>query len=337
MTYEVWRITYQSSEAAARAAYNTVEKLNEENQALRKYVDGLKAALGAQVRFSVEEFEKQGMRLVNAGALQMVVNALRRDAEEGKQVRGEMADELLTAMHPQAQQAPTATDAGNPVSGAQDKMNTTQKPEALNLEEFRAKVTHAAREPLLARIAELEAQLSAIGAGGVEPLRKREAAPQAVQAVQAAVPVGTKFFSFDPCDDLVVHDTAEAACAAAQQYIDLYREDAAAEGWAEEVERVCWGMILGQALETKLSEDLPPDAFAAGVAGSLPPGDYVLQAAAQVVLPEPVPSGMRLVNAGALQMVINALRRDAEEGKVVRGELLDSTKKQRAALSSQIA
>jgi len=40
-------------------------------------------------------------------------------------------------------------------------MNTTQQPEALNLEEFRAKVTHAAREPLLARIAELEAQLSA--------------------------------------------------------------------------------------------------------------------------------------------------------------------------------
>lgn len=104
MTYESWRISYQSSEAAARAAYNTVEKLHEENQALRKYVDGLQTALGAQVRFSVEEFEKQGMRVVNAGALQMVVNALRRDAEEGKQVRGEMADALLAAMHPQAQQ-----------------------------------------------------------------------------------------------------------------------------------------------------------------------------------------------------------------------------------------
>ena len=32
----------------------------------------------------------------------------------------------------------------------------TQQPEALNLEEFRAKVTRAAREPLLARIAELD-------------------------------------------------------------------------------------------------------------------------------------------------------------------------------------
>lgn len=38
-------------------------------------------------------------------------------------------------------------------------MSTTQQPEALNLEEFRAKVTHAAREPLLARIAELEDDL----------------------------------------------------------------------------------------------------------------------------------------------------------------------------------
>ena len=54
-------------------------------------------------------------------------------------------------------------------------MSNTQQPEALNLEEFRAKVTRAAREPLLARIAELEAVLSAIGAGGVEPLRKRAA------------------------------------------------------------------------------------------------------------------------------------------------------------------
>ena len=56
-------------------------------------------------------------------------------------------------------------------------MTTTQQPEALNLEEFRTKVTRAAREPLLARISELESQLSAIGAGGVEPLRKAAATP----------------------------------------------------------------------------------------------------------------------------------------------------------------
>lgn len=161
-------------------------------------------------------------------------------------------------------------------------MTITEQPKALQLAELcdnfqKLEKFGAELRRQHARIAELEAQLSAIGAGGVEPLRKSTAAPQ---AVQASVPVGTKFFDFDPCcDDLVVHDTAEAACAAAQQSIDLYREDAA-EGWDEEVNRVCWGMILGQALETKLSEDLPPDAFSAGVAGSLPPVDYVLHAPA---------------------------------------------------------
>ena len=56
-------------------------------------------------------------------------------------------------------------------------MSITQQPDALNLEEFRAKVTHAAREPLLARIAELESQFEATSAGGVEPLRKSAPAP----------------------------------------------------------------------------------------------------------------------------------------------------------------
>lgn len=37
-----------------------------------------------------------------------------------------------------------------------------------------------------ARIAELESQLDAIGAGGVEPLRKQAAAQQAVQGMEAS-------------------------------------------------------------------------------------------------------------------------------------------------------
>jgi hypothetical protein len=47
----------------------------------------------------------------------------------------------------------------------------------------------ASKDDLLAaqaaRIAELESQLEAIGAGGVEPLRKPAAAPQAVQVIKA--------------------------------------------------------------------------------------------------------------------------------------------------------
>ena len=70
-------------------------------------------------------------------------------------------------------------------------MNGTQQPEALRLADDLdgdwTTITHmrdAAAElrHQHARITELESQLSAIGAGGVEPLRKQAAAPQAVQA-----------------------------------------------------------------------------------------------------------------------------------------------------------
>ena len=90
-------------------------------------------------------------------------------------------------------------------------MTTTQQPEALNLEEFRAKVTRAAREPLLARIAELEAQLSAIGAGGVEPLRK--------QAAETSNDILTM------ADALIIQRTADARDADRYRWLrdnDLY-------------------------------------------------------------------------------------------------------------------
>jgi hypothetical protein len=48
-----------------------------------------------------------GWVLVDRGALNMVINALRRDAEEGRQVRGEMADMLSAApAAPQPAQQP---------------------------------------------------------------------------------------------------------------------------------------------------------------------------------------------------------------------------------------
>ena len=84
-------------------------------------------------------------------------------------------------------------------------MSNTQQPEALNLEEFRAKVTRAAREPLLARIEELEEQLSAIGAGGVEPLRK--------QAAETSNDILTM------ADALIIQRTADARDAARYRWL----------------------------------------------------------------------------------------------------------------------
>ena len=93
-------------------------------------------------------------------------------------------------------------------------MSNTQQPEALNLEEFRAKVTRAAREPLLARIAELEAQLSAIGAGGVEPLRK-QAATQAAhpENIREGAPYDNPEFE-QLARDMGVWGTPQAALCA---------------------------------------------------------------------------------------------------------------------------
>lgn len=45
---------------------------------------------------------------VDAGALRMVLNVLRRDAEEGRKVRGEMADELEASTQAAAEVQPLA-------------------------------------------------------------------------------------------------------------------------------------------------------------------------------------------------------------------------------------
>ena len=59
-------------------------------------------------------------------------------------------------------------------------MTTTQQPEALSPEEFRAKVTRAAREPLLARIAELE-DVADMAIKRIAELDARDAAFEAVR------------------------------------------------------------------------------------------------------------------------------------------------------------
>ena len=46
MSYEAWRISYQSSEAAARDLYSTVEILQLENKKLRAAIDAMRVAGG---------------------------------------------------------------------------------------------------------------------------------------------------------------------------------------------------------------------------------------------------------------------------------------------------
>ncbi len=64
-----------------------------------------------------------------------------------------------------------------------------------------------------------------------------------------------KFFSYDPEDGFKLHATEDEAKERAQNAIDLYRDDAA-EGWAEEVEDVCWGNVRQNVLEINIE---PPN------------------------------------------------------------------------------
>ncbi len=52
-----------------------------------------------------------------------------------------------------------------------------------------------------------------------------------------------KYFSYDDETGFDLHDTADAAKAAAEASIDAYRDEAG-EGWPEAVDNICWGQVI---------------------------------------------------------------------------------------------
>ncbi|MBY0800544.1 hypothetical protein J5N56_13705 [Escherichia coli] len=78
-----------------------------------------------------------------------------------------------------------------------------------------------------------------------------EAKCAALAAENAALKAGAMYFSYGSEFSFECHKTAEEAIAAAEAAIDDYRGDAC-DGWSEEVESICWGVIIQQA--TKVGE-----------------------------------------------------------------------------------
>ena len=78
-----------------------------------------------------------------------------------------------------------------------------------------------------------------------------EAKCAALAAENAALKAGAMYFSYGAEFSFECHKTAEEAIAAAEAAIDDYRGDAC-DGWSEEVESICWGVIIQQA--TKVGE-----------------------------------------------------------------------------------
>ncbi|WP_260617856.1 hypothetical protein [Klebsiella oxytoca] len=89
----------------------------------------------------------------------------------------------------------------------------------------------------------------------VEEAEKRnaelEARCAAMTAENAGLKAGASYFSYGSEHNFEWHKTAEEAVEAAEAAIDDYRGDAC-DGWSEEVDSICWGIIMQSS--TKVGE-----------------------------------------------------------------------------------
>lgn len=82
-------------------------------------------------------------------------------------------------------------------------------------------------------------------------LRKVRQDVAALAADIAGLKAGASYFSYGSEHNFEWHKTAEEAVEAAEAAIDDYRGDAC-DGWSEEVDSVCWGIIMQSS--TKVGE-----------------------------------------------------------------------------------
>lgn len=62
---------------------------------------------------------------------------------------------------------------------------------------------------------------------------------------QQAEPNGSKFFSYDADNGFERHETEAQAKAAARVQLGIYRDESSIDGgWDDDVEQVCWGVIV---------------------------------------------------------------------------------------------
>ncbi len=87
-------------------------------------------------------------------------------------------------------------------------------------------------------------------------LSKADAAIAAAESAQAQQPVtvGRKFFTYDDETGFDLFDSAVDAKKAAQASIDEWRAIADCDRWPEEIENVCWGVVLGASKEIRTGD-----------------------------------------------------------------------------------
>lgn len=63
-----------------------------------------------------------------------------------------------------------------------------------------------------------------------------------------------KYFSYDPDMGFILWDKLSKAKREALECLKLEREKAAADGWNEQVEGICYGKIIGLVAKSKKSD-----------------------------------------------------------------------------------
>lgn len=100
---------------------------------------------------------------------------------------------------------------------------------------------------------ELIASLEAAGELSIREQKflKLAKAYQQLAAENVALKAGASYFSYGSEHNFEWHKTAKEAVEAAEAAIDDYRGDAC-DGWSEEVDSICWGIIMQSS--TKVGE-----------------------------------------------------------------------------------
>lgn len=127
--YEAWRITYQSSEAAARAAYKTVEKLDAELTELREQMQAIGAGGVEQLRKPKQGMTAQdrldAIRTHHMRVGKIICMASATSTRDGNLVTEELIDDLLGEMgvhHPSM--APLLKSLAALIDEGEDDMET---------------------------------------------------------------------------------------------------------------------------------------------------------------------------------------------------------------------
>ncbi|MCU6407865.1 hypothetical protein [Enterobacter quasiroggenkampii] len=81
-----------------------------------------------------------------------------------------------------------------------------------------------------------------------------EARCAALAAENAGLKAGLKYFSYSEIAGFEEHGTAELAMKSADADLAGERDEASSEGWSEETDTICWGIIVQKAVENKFEK-----------------------------------------------------------------------------------